>query len=53
MLGPYLLLTSVLGGRPLEVSAFLISAGVSLLGALILVRVTTSLFRSEHIIFAR
>jgi hypothetical protein len=53
MLGPYLLLTNVLGGRLLEVSAFVTSALVSILAAAILVRVTTGLFRSEHIIFAR
>ena len=53
MLGPYVLLTSVLGGRPADASAFLTSAGVSLLAAAILVRVTTGLFRSERIIFGR
>jgi len=53
MLGPYLLLTNVLGGRPLETSAFLSSAGISLLAAALLVRLTTGLFRSERIIFGR
>ena len=53
LLGPYVLLTGVIGGRPPGVSAFLVSAGVSLLVAIILVRVTTHLFRSERIIFAR
>jgi len=53
MLGPYLLLTNVLGGRTLEVSAFLASAGISLLAAALLVRLTTGLFHSERIIFGR
>jgi len=53
MLGPYVLLTGVLGGPAPDASAFMTSAGVSLLAAAILVRVTTGLFRSEQIIFGR
>lgn len=53
MLGPYIILTDVLGGRLPEPSAFLTSAGTCLLASAILIRITTGLFRSEHIIFAR
>lgn len=53
MLGPYVLLTDVLGGRMPEASAFLTSAGTCLLASAILIQVTTRLFKSEHIIFGR
>jgi sodium transport system permease protein len=53
MLGPYIILTDVLGGRLPEPSAFLTSAGTCLLASAILIRITTGLFRSEHIIFGR
>ena len=53
MLGPYTLLTGVLGGRFPDPSAFLTSAGTCLLASAILIRITTGLFRSEHIIFGR
>jgi sodium transport system permease protein len=53
MLGPYVLLTDVLGGRLPESSAFLASAGTCLVASAMLVRITTGLFRSEHIIFGR
>jgi sodium transport system permease protein len=53
MLGPYVLLTSVLGGQTPDYTAFLASAGTSMLGAAILIRITTGLFRSEHVILAR
>jgi sodium transport system permease protein len=53
MLGPYVLLTNVLGGQTPPVNAFAISAGVSLVAAAILVRITATLFESERIIFAR
>ena len=53
LLGPYVLLTSVLGDRSPSAAAFLVSAGVSLLAAAILLRMTTALFRNEHVIFAR
>ena len=53
MLGSYVLLTDVLGGRFPETSAFLASAATCLLGTVILIRITTGLFRSENIIFGR
>lgn len=53
MLGPYILLTDVLGGRAPDASAFLTSAGTCLLASAILVRITTGLFKSEQIIFGR
>ena len=53
MLGPYVLLTNVLGGRSPGVAAFLTSGAVSLLAAAVLVQITATLFRSERIIFAR
>ena len=53
MLGPYVLLTNVLGGQTPAMNAFLISAGVSIVGAAILVRITATLFESERIIFGR
>jgi sodium transport system permease protein len=51
MLGPYVLLTDVLGGRLPEASAFLASTGTCLIASAILIRITTGLFRSENIIF--
>jgi sodium transport system permease protein len=53
VLGPYVLLTNVLGGQPPSINAFLTSAGISLVAAAILVRVTSTLFESEKIIFGR
>jgi len=53
MLGPYVLLTDVLGGRMPDASAFLTSAGTCLLASAILIQITTGLFKSEHIIFGR
>lgn len=53
MLGPYVLLTGVLGGRSPEAAAFLMSAAVSVAGAVLLLRIAKALFRSEHVIFAR
>jgi sodium transport system permease protein len=53
MLGSYVLLTDVLGGRLPETSAFLAAAGTCLLATVILLRITTGLFRSERIIFGR
>jgi hypothetical protein len=53
MLGPYVLLTNVLGGQPPVMNAFLISAGISIVAAAILVRITSTLFQSERIIFGR
>ena len=53
MLGPYILLTDVLGGRLPDPSTFLTSAGTCLVASAILLRITTGLFRSEHIILGR
>ncbi len=53
MLGPYVLLTDVLGGRLPEASAFLTSTGTCLVASAILIRITTGLFKSEGIIFGR
>ena len=53
LLGPYVLLTDVLGGRLPASNAFLTSAGTCLMASAILIRITTSLFRSERIIFGR
>jgi sodium transport system permease protein len=53
MLGTYVLLTNVLGGQPPAMNAFLISAGISIVAAAILVRITAMLFESERIIFGR
>ena len=53
VLGPYVLLTNVLGGQSPSINAFLTSAGISLVAAAILVRITSTLFESEKIIFAR
>ena len=53
MLGPYVLLTDILGGRPPGAHAFLVSAGTCLVASAILIRITTALFRSEQIIFGR
>jgi len=53
MLGPYVLLNNVLGGQTPAMNAFLTSAGVSVVAAAILVRITSTLFESERIIFGR
>jgi sodium transport system permease protein len=53
VLGTQVLLTNVLGGLPPPATAFLSSAAASILAAIVLVRITTALFRSERIIFAR
>jgi len=53
MLGPYVLLTDVLGGRVADPNAFLTSAATCLLASAILIRITTGLFKSETIIFGR
>jgi sodium transport system permease protein len=53
MLGAYVLLTNVLGGQHPAMNAFLVSAGISLVSAAILVRITATLFESERIIFGR
>lgn len=53
MLGPFVLLTDVLGGRLPDPSTFLTSAATCLVASVILIRITTALFRSEHIILGR
>jgi sodium transport system permease protein len=53
MLGTYVLLTDILGGRLPETAAFVTSAGTCLIATVILIRITTGLFRSENIIFGR
>jgi sodium transport system permease protein len=53
MLGPYVLLTNVLGGQAPVMNAFLTSAGISIVASAILVRITSTLFQSERIIFGR
>ena len=53
VVGQYLLLTAFLGGRGPGILPFTLSAGAAILVALILVKITTRLFHSERIIFAR
>jgi sodium transport system permease protein len=53
MLGPYVVLTDLLGGRPVPALPFLATGAVSIVAALALVRVTTMLFGSEKVIFGR
>jgi sodium transport system permease protein len=53
VLAQHVLLTGVMGGRSPEPWAFVVAAAVSVLAAAILIRLTTMLFRSERIIFAR
>jgi sodium transport system permease protein len=53
MLGPYVLLTNVLGGRETATAAYLNSGLISFAASLMLVRVTAFLFGNERIIFAR
>ena len=53
MLGQHVLLAGVMGGRWPPVEAFVVAALVSIVAAAILIRLTTSLFRSERIIFGR
>ena len=53
VVGQYLLLTAFLGGRAPGMLPFTLSAAAAILVALILVKITTRLFHSERIIFAR
>ena len=53
MLGQHVLLAGVMGGRWPPAWAFAVAALVSIAAATILIRLTTSLFRSERIIFGR
>ena len=53
MLGPYVLLTDIIGGQPPNAAAFAASAATCLAASALLIRLTTGLFRSERIIFGR
>ncbi len=53
MLGSHVLLVNVIGGRSPALWAYLLPGLVMLTGALALLRITTTLFRSERIIFGR
>ncbi len=53
VLGTHVLLTNVLGGKRPAAWAFVLSAALSVAVALLLVGVTTRLFRSERIVFGR
>jgi len=53
VLGQHVLLAGVMGGRWPAPWAFAVAALVSLITATILIRLTTTLFRSERIIFGR
>jgi sodium transport system permease protein len=53
ILGQHVLLAGVMGGRPQELWAFAAAGIIAVVAAAILMRLTTALFRSERIIFAR
>jgi hypothetical protein len=53
ILGQYVLLTDVLGGKEPTALAFGLAAFVALLSSLVLVYLTTLLFRKEKMIFGR
>jgi sodium transport system permease protein len=53
MLGPSVVLTDIIGGRPVHLASFAAVAAVSIGGAVILVQITTWLFRSERVILGR
>lgn len=53
IIGQHVLLGGILGGRPPDLWAYGLAAAVCVLGATILMSLTTALFRSERIIFAR
>jgi sodium transport system permease protein len=53
VLGQHVLLTGVIGGRATEMWEFAAAGAVSVIAAAILIRLTTGLFGSERIIFAR
>jgi sodium transport system permease protein len=53
VVGQYVLLTSVLGGRPPHLLAFVAAAASCVIVAVLIVRVTVALFRDERIIFGR
>jgi sodium transport system permease protein len=53
VLAQHVLLAGVMGGRWPAPWAFALAAAISLVGGLLLIRLTTMLFRSERIIFGR
>jgi sodium transport system permease protein len=53
IIGQQVLLTAVMGGRTVGAWSFAVAAASTLLLAVILVRMTTVLFRNERIIFSR
>jgi sodium transport system permease protein len=53
ILGQHVLLAGVMAGRPQELWAFATAGIIAVAAAAILMRLTTALFRSERIIFAR
>lgn len=53
LLGQYTLITSAFGGEAPGAAAYALSAVVALATSALLVRLTTSLFRSERVIFGR
>jgi sodium transport system permease protein len=53
LIGQQVLLTTVLSGRPVDVSSFVVGAVTTIGLAIVLVRMTTVLFHKEKIIFSR
>ncbi len=53
IIGQQTLLTAVLGGRPVHMMSFVGAALTTLVVAAVLVRITTTLFNRERIIFSR
>jgi sodium transport system permease protein len=53
IIGQQVLLTAVMGGRPVGVLSFVVAAASTLALAIVLVRMTTMLFRNERIIFSK
>jgi sodium transport system permease protein len=53
IVGQYVLMTDVLGGKMPSAGAFLLAGSIALAAAVLFVRLTTGLFRRERIIFGR
>jgi sodium transport system permease protein len=53
IVGQYVLMSDVLGGKMPSVPAFLLAGSMALAAAIVFVRLTTGLFRRERIIFGR
>lgn len=53
LLGQYVLLTNVIGGRPPGALAFMAAAAAALVAAAIFLRMTVALFQNERIVFGR